>query len=497
MTAVVILAVLTSTTSAVKFIRDQAEAMVPQVVGHNSTEKSKASAGAAQTAASALRRMLSGGRGSTSLDIQTDASTDPADVKPLDGWEDGIVLRKRHFCFLLKPQIILQGTDPSPDVDAGSVVILAAVQSKLQVFKIMDASNLEDPISGHIMHRYKNFVRRRLTDLQSLKRNYMSLDGLQTFCPTDSDSYDSGSVPLEVLLDYRCESNAFDRIVPQTNANCQYDRFNRLRLRNNVASAACSKSEHTHRGRQAHLQNDTVEYLECFWFIFLTLLEQDLVQVHVPRFTVSANDRHFQFISNIITHLVLFSDVAHKARLEKLETLLFAYDFTDLRSAASVVSDLQSRLRSVLETHDDVSRQIQDNRPQTALQTLKLKAHIFLLVEELNLIFDAIRLAQSKTDGRSDHKSALLLHASSSEISWRMLDDNRDLLAKLAVRNIDFSWLSKQDSSTVNRLTVGDLQAFDGSPTAVWAEIVSKYEELSNHPLYKVFFILGHSGWLS
>lgn len=217
------------------------------------------------------------------------------------------------------------------------------------------------------------------------------------------------------------------------------------------------------------------------------------MQVHVPRFTVSANDRHFQFISNVITQLVLFSDVAHKARLEKLETLLFAYDFTDLKSAASVVSDLQSRLRSVLETHDDVSRgQMGDNRPQKKLQVFKLKAHIFLLVEELNLIFEAIRLAQSRTDGHSDHKSALLLHASSSEISWRMLDDDRDLLAKLAVRNIDFSWLSKQDSSTANRLMVGDMQAFDGSPNAVWTEIVSKYEEPSNHPLYKVFSVLEH-----
>ncbi|KAG8218593.1 hypothetical protein J3R82DRAFT_4234 [Butyriboletus roseoflavus] len=454
-------------TRAVKFIRDQAEAMVRQVAGH-STEKSKASAGAAQAAASAFRRMLAGGRGNTSLDIQTDVASDPADVKPLEGWEEGVVLRKRHFCLLLKPQIILQSADSSPDIDTESVVILAAVQAKLQVFKIMDASNLEDPISGHIMHR-----------------NYMSLDGLQTFCPTNSDPYDSGSVPLEVLLDYRCESNSFDRIVPQTNANCLYDRFNRLRLRNSVTSAAYSKSEHTHRGRQAHLQNDTVEYSTRFWCISLTFENQDLVQVHVPRFTVSANDRHFQFISNIITHLVLFSDVAHKAQLEKLETLLFAYDFTDLRSAASVVSDLQSRLRSVLETHNDVSHQMQDSRPQTKLQILKLKAHIFLLVEELNLIFDAIRLFQSRSDGRSDHKSALLLQASSSEISWRMLDDNRDLLAKLAVRNIDFSWLSKQDSSTVNRLTVGDLQAFDGSPNAVWTEIVSKYEEPSNHPLYK------------
>lgn len=144
------------TDSAVKFIRDQAEAMVPQIAGHG-TEKSKASASPAQAAASALRRMLAGGRGSTSLDIKTNVVSDPADVKPLEGWEEGVVLRKRHFCLLLKPQIILRSTDPSPNVEAESVVILAAVQAKLQVFKIMDASNLEDPISGPIMHRYNIF----------------------------------------------------------------------------------------------------------------------------------------------------------------------------------------------------------------------------------------------------------------------------------------------------------------------------------------------------
>jgi hypothetical protein len=92
-----------------------------------------------------------------------------------------------------------------------------------------------------------------------LTRNYMSLDGLQTFCPTDADSYGNGSVPLEVLLDYRCESDAFDRIVPQTNANCRYDQFNKLRLRNNVASSLHPEPKHSRRGKQAHLHNETVE----------------------------------------------------------------------------------------------------------------------------------------------------------------------------------------------------------------------------------------------
>lgn len=94
----------------------------------------------------------------------------------------------------------------------------------------------------------------------------MSLDGLQTFCPVDLESCGDGCVPLEVLIDYRCESDAFDRIVPQTNATCQYDRFNRLRLRNNVTSVTRSVPDNEHRrGKYAHLQNETVR-LTCMTF---------------------------------------------------------------------------------------------------------------------------------------------------------------------------------------------------------------------------------------
>jgi hypothetical protein len=71
-------------------------------------------------------------------------------------------------------------------------------------------------------------------------------------------------------------------------------------------------------------------------------VSQDLVLVHVPNFTVGATDRHFQAMSDVITNLVLFTDAAHKTRAEKLETMLFRYDFTDLLSAANVVSGMLS-----------------------------------------------------------------------------------------------------------------------------------------------------------
>ncbi|KAH7921808.1 hypothetical protein BV22DRAFT_1114199 [Leucogyrophana mollusca] len=432
-------------TRAVKFIRDQAEAIMA-LEAPSGTEKSKGPVNTAQAAAVALRKIFSGDSKSLSVDVDDNPSGDGGAVDPLGGWEEGVSLRRSHFCLLLKPQIVLRS-----EANSEAVSVLAAVQAKLQSFKIMDDSNLEDPVSGTIM-----------------TRNYMALNGLQTFCPTEKGCSGDGYVPLEVLIDYRCESNEFDRIVPQTNATFHYDRFNRLRLRNNVTSITRSTQEETGKEKHAHLQNET-----------------DLVHVRVPQFTVSASDRHFEAISNIVTNLILFSDAAHKSRLEKLETLLFSYDFTDLTSAAKVVTDLQGRLRNAIEASRDAENYPQSVNVQTTLEILKLKAHIFLLAEELSLIFDAIKLAQNRTDDRTDQKSALLLLASSSDISWRMLDEQRDLLAKLAVRDIDYSWLSRQDSSTVNNLTVGDLRAFDGSPHAVWAEIVSKYEEPSNHPLLK------------
>jgi hypothetical protein len=158
--------------------------------------------------------------------------------------------------------------------------------------------------------------------------------------------------------------------------------------------------------------------------------------VHIPKFTVSATDRHFQDIATIVTKVVLFSDSAYKTRLEKLETLLFTYDFTDLLSAAKVVADLQGRLRNALDTEQRAERDYRTTGSLDKLEILKLKAHIVLLSEELSCLFDAIKLAQDRIGGHGDKKSALLLHASSSEISWRMLHEQR-LLAMVAVRDIE------------------------------------------------------------
>ena len=172
-----------------------------------------------------------------------------------------------------------------------------------------------------------------------------------------------------------------------------------------------------------------------------------------------------------------------------METLLFSYDFTDFKSSAKVVSGLQDRLREAVNQEQDAEwrlRRFAATEDQAKLEMAKIRADVLALADELAFIFEAIRLAQDRSEGNSEHKSALLLLASSPEISWRMLDSRRDLLAKLSVNGVKFSWLNRQDSAVVNTLRIGDLHVFDGHHDAAWPEILCKHHEPKDHHLVKV-----------
>ncbi|KAF5390524.1 hypothetical protein D9757_002702 [Collybiopsis confluens] len=431
---------------AVKFIRDQA--LSAKVKDSPEDQKSH---NPAQVAASAIRKILTGETSKPSQEIERGRVTRIETTRPLDpmdGWSEGVSLRQSQCCLLLKPQIVLRNRG-----EADETCVVAAVQAKLQSFAIMDDANADDPITGKVM-----------------TRTYASLSGMQTFAPTFKVDSGDGCVPLEVLIDLRCESDAFERLVPQTDASFQYDKFNQLRLRNSVTSAVARKSSESTGSLEVanHLHDQT-----------------DLIQVHIPRFTVTASDHHFETISNIVTRLLLFSDAAHKTRIDHLETILFQYDFADFSSSAEVISDLQRQMRKALDVEYLTEKNSRPTELEPRLELMRLRAHMFLLAERLNFLFEAIKLAQDRRDDQADRKSATLLHASSSEISWRMVDENRELLAKLGLQDIDFYWLRRQDSSTVNHLAVRNLQAFDGSRDATWAEIVSKYDEPVYHPLLK------------
>lgn len=133
--------------SAVKFIRDQAEAVVAmEVKQEEDVEKIRTGQGTAQAAAAVLRKIVKGETSKSSVEVCADEGLQKID--PLEGWASGVLLRKSHCCLLLKPQVVLRGEGPK------DTCIVAAMQAKLQSFAIMDKSNADDPVSGKVMSRY-------------------------------------------------------------------------------------------------------------------------------------------------------------------------------------------------------------------------------------------------------------------------------------------------------------------------------------------------------
>jgi len=131
------------TIRAVQFILDQADATVSV---RDENNKERPSTSTAQLATAALRKFLKSDSPKVSVELSREKSGQTS-VDPLNGWANGVQLRKSHCCTLLKPQIVLRGDAPA------DTCILAASQATAQSFAIMDVDNLDDPVSGKVMSR--------------------------------------------------------------------------------------------------------------------------------------------------------------------------------------------------------------------------------------------------------------------------------------------------------------------------------------------------------
>ena len=99
-------------------------------------------------AALAMRNLFFGDGSSSPSQNSQMRSPDPRSQDPLEGWADGVSLRKGHFCLLLKPQVILRSAESRE-----AICVLAAIHGILKTYAIMDDVNIDDPACGKIMNK--------------------------------------------------------------------------------------------------------------------------------------------------------------------------------------------------------------------------------------------------------------------------------------------------------------------------------------------------------
>lgn len=378
---------------------------------------------------------------------------DALDVDPesaADSLPEFFDLRSSHLCMFIKPQISLQS-----DMDDKSTIILTAFRAQLKIYDVVDLKIMDDPVNSHVLHQ-----------------TFGTLDGLQAFYPKSQNTSKTGTsfVPLETLVDLRAEPWGFDRVVPRTSAAVRYDKFNRLRIGSTRSSS----------GPDLGSNGNSTNYFDS---------GTDRVSVECTKFSVSANPNHFAAIFNVVTDLLLYSDPIRVSQNKKLEEVVFTRDFSDLGEISKIVINLQQRIRILVDLGQQYQVHLEELDDEGRLELFYARAEFLNLSSELNLVLQAITRAQDVNGGSvkkgASKAAGIQFEARASELVWHMLDGKDTPFAKFSVNGVEFSWISKQDSSVSNRLVIKDLSALNSSPDHVFAEIISKHEQSSGHELAK------------
>lgn len=372
--------------------------------------------------------------GDFDLDPQTEAS---------HNLEEHWGVRNSFLVSLICPQLAFNS-----DTSSSSTILLASVAVNLRVFTIVDEHHLDDPINATVMHR-----------------SFGSIDNLQAFYPHLSGWRSGGKqailrqmhnfVPVEVLTGDAQDTEDLDRIVPKTSARLRYDKHNRLRLQTDV-----KRSQKQSVASKLRSTLDRLSF-EC------------------ERFSVSAMPKHYAAIYDVVTNLILYTDPAQKAKLQRVERVVLSKDFSNQQEMANNVQDQQEELRRIRRREEAWF-----NRGYNQLSEEELDDAYLLRVEELKRM-DQLTLwmgaLQSAQDNKATSRSmGMQMDARASEIVWHMRDDVERPIVKIGVKGVAFRWLNRQDGNVANCLVISDLNALNSSPEHVFPEIISKYPTPSN-----------------
>src|SRR5258708_6801811 len=184
--------------------------------------------------------------------------------------------------------------------------------------------------------------------------------------------------------------------------------------------------------------------------------KQDLIFVTTPRFTLQANSAAFASIYNVLSDVLLYADPSQRARFDRLEAFMLNDNINDLNTVREEIKLRQSRIRDLNERISTLQLRLEDKPySQGRMELALVQSDLTKQTDELGLIFDAVQINREK----GDIKPGLWLEASSSDITWHMLDDSDHLLAKLSLKGLSLTWTSNTDGSTKNQLIIKDLQA--------------------------------------
>ena len=377
-----------------------------------------------------------------------------------DGLEQNIAEdftpQNSYYVHLITPQIQMQS-----EKNAKSALIVTAKAMKLKVVQIMDKDRLADDVSGLVQRRFSldmDSVQFFVSNQKGLKQ-YLHLYSANRYGTPKGSAWPPW-VPVEVNFDSNLNPFGFHRVVQKTSASLRYDKYNTLRLKYN---------DEVTRGTigHAHTPEEIENRIDHLW-------------VEFPQIRAICDSSQYYAMYLIVVDLLLYNEPLEKVRSEKLEKIMLASDFSDLRGAPEMVIGLQERSRQLeeIKSHFHVHAEYLDR--QGWQDRLAVEQDLASCEDELFFIMKAITTSQRKVDDRTQTTQSnglLRWYLSASEIVWHLMREKNEPLMEIQLRNAAYDRTDNSDGSNNNSMEIERIHGLNLLPDALYPEMLAPFFE--------------------
>ncbi|KAH8653399.1 mitochondrial protein from FMP27-domain-containing protein [Xylariales sp. PMI_506] len=411
---------------------------------------------AAQDIEHRIKQILQDGRKFVNAD-DSDPAGDSVPTVSMEDLTSGIAEdftpQNSYHVRLIAPQIQLQS-----DKNKKHAVLITSKGMELKVVQVMEKARIFDDVSGLVQHRF--LVRMDGTQFfvshqKWFSGPYLPLYSGNTYGAVNGTTWPPW-VPMEVMFDFQTDPFGFKRVVQKTSAMLRYDKYNTLRLKYN------DDINDSERNNDDEAGENTESRMDNLW-------------VEFPQARALCNSSQYYAIYVIVLDLLLYSEPMEKTRSERLEKIMLASDFSDLRGTPEMVIKLQERIRQLeeIKSHFQIHQKYLDKKGWQ--DRLVLERDLTACEDELFFMMKAITTSQRKYETTSQSNALLRWSISAKEIVWHLVRDVSEPLVELQLRDVEYDRTDNSDGSHINLFQVGKVIGLNLLPDATYPEMIVPY----------------------
>ncbi|OTA93344.1 hypothetical protein M434DRAFT_73379 [Hypoxylon sp. CO27-5] len=368
------------------------------------------------------------------------------------GIADDFAPQNSYHVRLIAPQIQLQS-----EKNKKHVVLITGKGMELKVVEVMEKARLSDQVSGLVQRRFllrMDSAQFFVTHQKWFSGQLLSMYSGNTYGTPSGSSWPPW-VPMEVMYDFETDPFGFKRVVQKTSAMLRYDKFNTLRLK----------------------YNDEVNTEANPLAVESTESRMDNLWVEFPQARALCNSSQYYAMYVIVLDLLMYSEPLEKTRSERLEKIILASDFSDLRGTPEMVIRLQERIRQLedIKQHFQIHSKYLDRKGWE--DRLLLERDLAACEDELFFMMKAITTSQRKLDNASQSNALLRWTITAKEIVWHLIRDNNEPLVELQLRDVEYDRTDNSDGSHINLMQVGRVIGLNLMPDATYPQMIAPYFE--------------------